>query len=369
MSRPGFLSLRQPLTLLFWAPQQVTVENEEPIASIGQSKLTSFVKTGAERVEFAHAIAGLAVIQELVVRSQEPRAPLINGEEISPGSNLGDVVLVVLYDFEVREDQSAGEVEVSFLSQRRAATSPLPMSMTPSAPQLSRSGSLYSNVGESPPPAMAPPPPPTYRSHYHQKPNLSLHIPPLDHFAPSYHHPQHYSAGYAPSPRSGPITPWPQVIHTPNAPPPVHAAPHSSAQRERLEQHWARASTSTWAMDSPALMGAFPNNAAYENGLVFASASQAMGALTASANVVGTPLVASFPRAVQHNYGAPFVVHPSHSYAPEQEEQQSRQLRKMQNQEERWLSAQRWEKPMDKQEVKTEADAQDYFSDLLGSTK
>lgn len=337
-----------------------------PDAPEGDVHLPSFSKTGAERNEFAMAISGLSVIQELVVPSQEPSAPLVNGKEVSPGSAAGDVVLVIVYDLEVRDDESAGEVAVSFLKQKRVIHKPIPLARLPSR-QLSRNGSFNSAQasGLPSPVGMAPSPPPSatfsHRTHHQQKPSLSLHIPPPSTFAgPPLLHPQHLSStGPMPSPRSGPATPWPQVIHTPLAPPPVNMAPHSPAQRERLEQHWASASTSTWAMESPALMGAFPLNASHESAPVTISASQAMGALTASASVLATPVL---PFGAEQMHGAPFVIHPSHAYAPEHEEEQSRKLKEMQEQEHKSKA----EAPA---AVKQESKEVDYFSNLLGSTK
>lgn len=119
-------------------------------------------------------------------------------------------------------------------------------------------------------------------------------------------------------------------------------------------------------------MGAFPPSACYDFTPPTVSASQAMGALTASAIVVGTPALSSY-LPVQQTHGAPFVIHPSHAYAPEHEEEQSRKLMQMQEDERRAGSRSSEESsakgPEVKKEVKKEADAQDYFSSLLGSTK
>lgn len=119
-------------------------------------------------------------------------------------------------------------------------------------------------------------------------------------------------------------------------------------------------------------MGAFPPGSSYDFAPPTVSASQAMGALTASAIVVGTSALSNYHN-VQQIHGAPFVIHPSHAYAPEHEEEQSRKLMQMQEDERKAGSRSpegaSEKEPEIKQEVKKEADAQDYFSSLLGSTK
>lgn len=281
---------------------------EQPVAS--EVHLPSFAKTGAERADFAMAISGLAVVQEFVVRSEEP-----NG--ISPGSKLGDVVLVLTYDFECETSSPAGAVKVSFLSTTRNA---LPTSLPPFPPLP-----LPLPVAN-----VDPPPPRARHSRHGSKPSLSLHIPPPATFL---------NASSGPSTAStGPTTPLPQVLHTPTAPPPVNAGPSSPAQRDRLEQIWARTSHD-WEQSSPALMGAFPSHdarsASDEDSVDrsrprshdygdshYPRTSQAMHDFTTSAIAAGTPLLAAFPPVVQSHgtlFGTPFVVHPAHKFDKEDE--------------------------------------------------
>lgn len=283
---------------------------EQPVAS--EAHLASFAKTGAERGDFAMAISGLSVVQEFVCRSDDPEP-----YDISPGSKLGDVVLVVTYDFECETSSPAGAVKVSFLSATSSAVYDLADRLPPSPPLPP---SLLIAVVDAPPPR-------SRHSRHGSKPSLSLHIPPPASFLSL-----NSSASGPSTPQTGPTTPLPQLLHTPTAPPPVNAAPSSPAQRDRLEQIWARTSNA-WEQSSPALMGAFPSrdersfsgdDYAVPRSLEsqYPRTSQAMHEFTTCAIAAGTPLLATFPPVVQSHralFGTPFVVHPAHKFDREDE--------------------------------------------------
>lgn len=78
----------------------------------------SFAKRGNERGELDRRLGGMSMIQEFVVLQPNGRA---KGRGISPGSERGKVVLVILYEFGYTEWAASGEVEMSFVSLEREA--------------------------------------------------------------------------------------------------------------------------------------------------------------------------------------------------------------------------------------------------------
>ncbi|KAM0749100.1 TEA-domain-containing protein [Meredithblackwellia eburnea MCA 4105] len=175
----------------------------------GGKMLPTFAKSGDERAAFIMAISGLSVIQEFVVKSEEPAGPLVDGRDLSPGSALGDVVLVVTYDFECKEDspEFLGRSTVSFLEKSRTVPS-IPPPAPIIAPTVGRVEHLsLSTTRSSPVGAFEAPNPfdPPYAGADYSCPSkhsLSLHIPPplLD------------CGSATPSPYSlDPIPPWPEV--------------------------------------------------------------------------------------------------------------------------------------------------------------
>lgn len=231
-----------------------------------------FAKDLHERSELAAAIAGLSVVQEFVVRADDSAYPSLvpdaSASKISPGSALGDVVLVIIYDLEACETDSplAGSAKVSFLSMRRpvfpvsagALARMQSLAAHPTGTSAARVPSPLSNVSNLPPiPGPSRPSnannaivpvvsnhPTLSRPRSMSKPALTLNIPP----------PNAYLSNSNSSPGSEPppITPWPQIVHTPAVPPAVQA-PSSPTLRNRLGQIWA-ATSADWAMTSPALM-------------------------------------------------------------------------------------------------------------------
>ncbi|BGP13975.1 hypothetical protein JCM10213v2_001913 [Rhodosporidiobolus nylandii] len=326
-----------------------------------------FGLTDRDRDDFAQNIAMFSVVQEFVVVRDDQQASHGFGQGVSRGSALGDVVLVVCYDLAVCEGPKKGTAELSLLSTRQQRVQPrvpvampaFPQAFTASAaPSMMRSITSPPAIAvASPPSAMPPPPLPTSaRPHGSpSKPNLSLHIPPPSQFV------RRSSTGsaaqVAPSPGhrrpNGPLTPWGQVLHTPNAPPPVNAVPSSPAHRERLEQVWRRNATE-WDLHSPALMGipaqpnacplpptaapapsvplrqtestpaclvpsmdAFVAPTAFDDAVdySFLPTSTALNALTASAVALPTPSFGTFPGGDLP--GSPFVL--QHSPQPVQD--------------------------------------------------
>ncbi|KAM0792488.1 hypothetical protein ACM66B_005160 [Microbotryomycetes sp. NB124-2] len=374
----------------------------------------TFAKSGNERSEFAVALSGLSVVQEFVARSNN-RAIGPNGKPVSPGSALGDVVLVVTYDLSC-SDSSGGDCSVSRLSMSQQSHPGRAMSRQASAADMLSNAMM--------PPPLPPLPPSSVQSRQSPaKPNLSLHIPPAEQFVAAQ---QVAGPARVPrrSPQSQPTTPWPQLIHTPTAPPPLHNGVESAAEQARLERAWASQTNPAWAMESPALIGAFPPSvgnythaAPYFTQPVLVAASAqgvpahhpAINGVTASAMADPSPRVQQFPAHVQRAYKAPFVVHPAHAYAPDEEALQSRSLmdqhvqeqaerarqsvatpassiasrpiirsRKLSMQEVKTVSPTQLSKtgsmpsvckPMPNSAVEPLQSAQDYFTNLLGATK
>ncbi|GAA5900527.1 Tec1p [Sporobolomyces salmoneus] len=242
-------------------------------------------KSAKERQSLADMLPGFSVVQEFVVPSEHGS----NNNTLSPGSAMGDVVLVVLYDLEVSKGMKAQMGDISFLSLRRSSTAasppssslpPLPVppfvpststasysqsvptTTAPEVPQLVIPSDFYHDDSSSLDTARPP-------SHSLHKPNLSLHIPPPPRFTTNSNggltvHSTASSAQPSPSILSatGPITPWGQVVHTPTHPPPVLPPPSAIADaqrdRSRLEAAWrsnAAETNNRWDLDSPALYG------------------------------------------------------------------------------------------------------------------
>lgn len=238
----------------------------------GSSRVSSYGKTGVERTDFAGAVSGLSAIQEYVVERDPRNVPEGRGE-ISPGSALGDVVLVLSYDFACDESPTTGIATVSFLSVGQPTPAPLArspssyFSMAPnhSSPLLAPSHLQLSNTHPSFHVTGAPLTPsslhPSSRSdqlasqHPRKSSSLRLAIP-----APStFLSPPHPSGGL--TPLSAPSTPWLQVMHTPTEPPPFYPPSSSSntRQTDRLEKEWVNLAN-PWEDRSPALMGVFPES-------------------------------------------------------------------------------------------------------------
>lgn len=275
------------------ALQQQQQKRASPTRRAGRA--SPFARTGASRFEMQESLKGISILQEFVVNYDE-HAPLphpMRGSALR-GSDLGAVVLVVAYDVELCEGVRKGTAEMSYLSTRRLAsprrppvgahagyTAYAPPAPGP-APPMSRSMTsparmAYPAMAQEPDRgAMLPPPPPLPRlpsssraapqPRHHQAPNhpsLSLRIPSPTQFV-------RREALAVPGATVTPLgsattphTPWGQIAHTPNAPPPLlaHGYGHdaganddSAQQRERLQHMWLQTSTA-YDLHSPALMG------------------------------------------------------------------------------------------------------------------
>ncbi|KAK0537318.1 hypothetical protein OC834_000361 [Tilletia horrida] len=337
-----------PFATDFWAD---FLSRTHP-AHIEKSVPPAFGKDPCERAALGMAISGITLVQEFVVASEESINNLGGVEAIlggsgpnafdptanvSAGSKIGDVVLVIAWDLECVEAlEGPGSTSVSVLTMQNRSPSPLranvplpdgspvksqQMLMVPNAApgggmnqqqqqqQQSMGLPTFQSHSDSTQPSL-----PTSASEPMNmmnqtqmptllrkrglsvnKPNLMVQIPP----AP-LHLNMHKNVLQAQAAMRGvggpgspgvssasaaathfalvqqrdlhtPITPFPQMIHTPDVPPPLLPNVEESAyQRERLERHWANVQTpgdlisplhATFGLDSAGLpMGASSSN-------------------------------------------------------------------------------------------------------------
>ncbi|GAA6057685.1 hypothetical protein JCM3770_003841 [Rhodotorula araucariae] len=358
-----------PFAADYWTSFLSTADepHRKTAAARRAARASPFARSGEARFDLADNLRLCSVVQEYIVIDDCLPAPRLAEGVWHRGSDLGDVVLVVAYDFDASEGVRKGTAELSYLSTRRSlapsgtvaarngARQRLPPSplAPPIAPPMLRSATSPARMAF--PPAlpegsMLPPTRPTSRlpssqhaasrqQHPHAHPNLSLHIPSPTQFlrcdAGAFGQlPQFPGAPLGSAALGGPTTPWGQIAHTPNAPPPLVApgVGDEGLQRERLQQIWLEASDSYDAL-SPAFLGmssasaaapplegdfgsdlsaaglappvdlegmfdACVASSAYED-LALAlpglpAASQALNALTASAVALPTPSLAAF---------------------------------------------------------------------------
>ncbi|GAA5862139.1 hypothetical protein JCM8547_007752 [Rhodosporidiobolus lusitaniae] len=268
-------SYHVPFYAEYWLPLFARNGLASTSNSRSSGQAVDFGRVGSDRIDFAQSISAFSVLQEFVV-AREDAAPFVPGQSLCRGSALGDVILVVAYDFAVCEGTMKAGAELSFLSKRNSPAQAMQLPVPPrsaftprfppqAAPPMSRSFTSPLSIAIAPPPlaqqSMPPPPlPASARSKFSPvKPNLSLHIPPPSQYVRRSSTGSTPSSQPAPSPGlrlNGPLTPWGQVVHTPNAPPPVQVAPSSANQldRDRLEHIW-RQQAHSWDLHSPALMG------------------------------------------------------------------------------------------------------------------
>ncbi|GJN88439.1 hypothetical protein Rhopal_001405-T1 [Rhodotorula paludigena] len=363
-----------PFAAAYWTHYLGSPDAAQRSSSTSPSRRSSsggpaspFARSGKARFDLANTLSMCSVLQEfIVVRDESAPLPTPEHGVSLRGSDIGDAVLVVAYDLEVCETAHRGSAELSYLTTRTSVADaprhevvlsyPSPTLAPPAAPPMLRSATSPAHIafgaGHEPQQgSMLPPPPrraisrlpsasrvPLQEAH---KPNLSLHIPPPDQFVRRGSASSLAPLGPTPSPGgrflNGPVTPWGQIAHTPNAPPPVlPPGAEDAAQRERLEHIWLQQASNEWEQHSPALMGlssapssTIPMDAlpippaqdpyaadltalapspvdldgifdvcivpsAYEPAGAPA-ASQALNALTASAAALPTPTFASFP--------------------------------------------------------------------------
>ncbi|KAL9934649.1 hypothetical protein V8E36_006424 [Tilletia maclaganii] len=350
-----------PFATDFWAD---FLSRAHP-AHIEKAIPPAFGKDPCERAALGMAISGITLVQEFVVASEEAIKSLGGVEAIlggagpmggdpssaanvSAGSKIGDVVLVVAWDLECVEAlEGAGSTSVSVLTMQNRSPSPLrtttalpPMGSPVKGPQQmlmvpgsSSQGSLaglqqqqeqqqqqqqgmgfpalvdesgfQNDVSQGSLPASASEPTnvnnaaqmPTLlrkRGLSVNKPNLMVQIPPAPaHLSMHKNVLQAQAAMRMAGPGSPgvtsangaaaqfaviqqrdlhtPITPFPQLIHTPDVPPPLlPTLEESTFQRERLERHWATSQApsdlisplhATFGLDGSSSSSSMPMNA------------------------------------------------------------------------------------------------------------
>ncbi|KAE8225575.1 hypothetical protein CF319_g1708 [Tilletia indica] len=318
-----------PFATDFWAD---FLSRTHP-AHIEKSVPPAFGKDPCERAALGMAISGITLVQEFVVASEEAINNLGGVEAIlggngpnafdpsanvSAGSKIGDVVLVVAWDLECVEAlEGQGSTSVSVLTMATRSPSPFrkmtplptgspvksgqnltvpgsngygfPQQQSLSLPTFSNvpSGSVSDTSSQGSMPISISEPTnissqgqpqmqmqtqmqmqmmPTLlrkRGLSVNKPNLMVQIPPaplhLNMHKNVLHAQAAMRAGGSASPGMAsattaaahfgmlqqrevhtPITPFPQLIHTPDLPPPLlPSMEEATFQRERLERHWA----------------------------------------------------------------------------------------------------------------------------------
>ncbi|BGP46171.1 hypothetical protein JCM10450v2_002011 [Rhodotorula kratochvilovae] len=264
-----------PFAADYWTSFLSTADEPQRKASPARraSKTSPFARAGEARFDLADNLRLCSVVQEFVVVDERLPAPQLASGAWHRGNDLGDVVLVVAYDFDASEGARKGTAALSYLSTRRSSAPPrvaagagsaaytrFPCSplAPPVAPPMLRSATSPARMAFPPAPAShdsMPPParpmarlPSTHAVPRPQQPpaNLSLHIPSPTQFlrcdAPTLGHlpPLPSAAPLGSAALSGPTTPWGQIAHTPGAPPPlvVPSAEEDAQQRERLQQLW-----------------------------------------------------------------------------------------------------------------------------------
>ena len=339
------------------------------------------------------AVSGVTIIQEFVVANEDgpsqhqAEAPSVqqnggqgasggnsahlindNGNHISPGSKIGDVVLVIAWDLECVEALGGkpGTPTVSVLTAanrlspsphaRQAMLQPSPQHSTiplpPSASRMQNNGFLYAQTPPTLTHTQPSPHIPHGWGHEHQqqqhqqamhessllrkrglsvnKPNLMVAIPPVPSYLSAHHgqgspygkqSPSHLSPGHhlsqppTPSPSVGsamthnpvawglmqqrgmqtPVTPFPQMIQTPQEPPAMNGGSDelSKVNRDRLARAWtANGQSTSQSLNSPLDM-TFGGSAMMQNQFNFQSnsfTSSCPGGSTSSATAPTTAL-------------------------------------------------------------------------------
>lgn len=291
-----------PFATDFWA--DFLSRNHPVHVYRGRNTRQSFCKEPSERAALGMAVSGITIIQELVDAGNNPgNAPQPDSEmkggaqllpdhaaaRVSPGSTIGDVVLVISWELECVESLGGkpGKPIVSLIAEptQHAGVSPMMSGQahlapppqqqfagySMASPQMQRQQQLAgSPLGQQQDlsPFMQGPQVPNNafggqssnngpsllrkRGLSGSKPNLMLNIPP----APAHLNPNRTiaanpgtaspnalawgamqrSAMFAPN---SPLTPAHAMVSTPLAPPPMPSDEDSKAHRERLNRAWA----------------------------------------------------------------------------------------------------------------------------------
>ncbi|CEH18333.1 protein tyrosine phosphatase-like protein ptpla [Ceraceosorus bombacis] len=304
-----------PFATDFWAD---FLSRNHPVNVYSQRDANqSFGKEPSERAALGMAVSGVTIIQEFVIATDDnahrqagattdfssdnsfvsttdaSMAASIGGPScnliadvsgyVSPGSKVGDVVLVIAWDLECVEALGGkpGTPTVSMLTAPRMSPSPIghyaplpamsphhqsinmqhmPAQHRPTAMVHTNSGPVPTLIRTQASPQ--PPQGPTLlrkRGLSINKPNLQLNIPPAPYlggnmgaamqrsFSSSSSQPSpalstHNSSAWGAMQQRAmltPITPFPQVVSTPTEPPPMLNHDETKAQRDRLARAWA----------------------------------------------------------------------------------------------------------------------------------
>ncbi|CAO1629259.1 unnamed protein product [Sympodiomycopsis kandeliae] len=293
-------SHQAPFATDFWAD---FLSRQHPVQwNSGPNSRQAFCKEPSERAALGMAVGGVTIIQELVVaNNQRPGSEMTNGHgvlsenahtpaHISPGSYVGDVVLVIAWDLECVEKLGTqpGRPTVSHIcepmhrnvspmmgGQQRLAVPPQQQfaGYSMSSPTTNRTQLAPSSMGSHTmplSPLMQGPPQLAFngatssssggpsllrkRGLSGAKPNLMLNIPPaaahlnpnrtMD-ASPRSAQPSPNALAWGAMQRHAmmgvntPITPATGMGGTPLAPPPLPTDEESKAHRERLTRAWA----------------------------------------------------------------------------------------------------------------------------------
>ncbi|PWN30539.1 hypothetical protein BDZ90DRAFT_16878 [Jaminaea rosea] len=261
-----------PFATDFWA--DFLSRNHPVHVYRGRNARQSFCKEPSERAALGMAVSGVTIIQELVDAGSAPQEdgarllPEHAAARVSPGSTIGDVVLVIAWELECVEALGGkpGRPIVSLVSEPAQRIAPTPqqqfanysMAAPPQHQQVQRQ---QQHQGFLQAPASAPLPTsalPSTSSHSgptllrkrglsQTKPNLMLNIPPTTNPMRTIS----ASPNAAVSPNAfawgamqrqamhSPLTPAHALVGTPLAPPAPLSDDEARAQGERLSRAWA----------------------------------------------------------------------------------------------------------------------------------
>lgn len=294
-----------PFATDFWA--DFLSRNHPVHINRGRGSQQSFCKEPSERAALGMAVSGITIIQELVDANNGPAREAEGSQgslaRVSPGSSIGDVVLVVAWELECVEALGGrpGTPTVSLISEPSQRASPMmggagqslalpphqqfagysmggaqhqlrsPMpSPLPFGQHSQHPASVQVNFQ---PPHQPRPAPPSRLQHQHQpeqqqgspvgptllrkrglsnnKPNLMLNIPSaqsthlMNRSASPHGQASPHTLAWGMMQRnamygpSSPMTPAAALIGTPSMPPPLPSEEDAKAHRERLNRAWA----------------------------------------------------------------------------------------------------------------------------------
>lgn len=248
-----------PLKTAFLAEFLSSNSSSDQDAFVQQSR--SFAKSKAQRSLLGTAMASLTIVQEFVVLNKplgDAYSLPTENNHVSPGSNVGDVVLVVAWDFEC--DESLVENPASVTLSVLTTDSPSHKQTTPLPSPLLRFDDTQAEHGFAAPlPTAQAPTLLRKRGMSLNKSNLMLNIPPASMYLNAQNAPNsallgsgqpHLTPLHSPTPMAWgtmhqramrtPLTPLPQQGDCMfSQPPPLNSGDEARLQKERLERLWA----------------------------------------------------------------------------------------------------------------------------------